>query len=64
MRSVARDRLPGAFPAAPIAGAVQVLLAHELTGEDASQVEEHAEFRSGKARRQPTSREAPTSASV
>jgi hypothetical protein len=35
--------LPGAFLAVPIAGAVQVLLAHVLRSEDASQAEEHAD---------------------
>jgi predicted PurR-regulated permease PerM len=35
--------LPGAFLAVPIAGAVQVLLAHVLHAEDPSQAEEHAD---------------------
>lgn len=35
--------LPGAFLAVPVAGAVQVLLAHVLRSEDASQAEEHAD---------------------
>ena len=33
--------LPGAFLAVPIAGAVQVILAHTLRAEDPSQAEEH-----------------------
>jgi predicted PurR-regulated permease PerM len=35
--------LPGAFLAVPIAGAVQVLLAHVLHAEDPSQAEKHAD---------------------
>lgn len=35
--------LPGAFIAVPIAGAVQVILAHTLRSEDPSQAEEHAD---------------------
>jgi predicted PurR-regulated permease PerM len=35
--------LPGAFLAVPIAGALQVILAHTLRTEDASQAEEHAD---------------------
>jgi predicted PurR-regulated permease PerM len=35
--------LPGAFVAVPIAGAVQVILAHTLRSEDASQAEEHTD---------------------
>ncbi|MBV9579693.1 MAG: AI-2E family transporter [Chloroflexi bacterium] len=37
--------LPGAFLAVPIAGAVQVILAHVLRSEDPSQAEEHADPR-------------------
>ena len=37
--------LPGAFLAVPVAGAVQVLLAHVLRSEDAEQAEEHADPR-------------------
>lgn len=37
--------LPGAFLAVPVAGAVQVLLAHALRSEDASQAEEHTDPR-------------------
>jgi len=37
--------LPGAFLAVPIAGAIQVLLAHLLHAEDASQAEEHKDTR-------------------
>ena len=33
--------LPGAFLAVPIAGAIQVILAHTLRAEDPSQSEEH-----------------------
>jgi predicted PurR-regulated permease PerM len=35
--------LPGAFLAVPLAGALQVILAHMLRSEDASQAEEHAD---------------------
>jgi predicted PurR-regulated permease PerM len=35
--------LPGAFLAVPIAGALQVMLAHLLRSEDPSQAEEHAD---------------------
>jgi predicted PurR-regulated permease PerM len=35
--------LPGAFLAVPIAGALQVMLAHTLRSEDPSQAEEHAD---------------------
>jgi predicted PurR-regulated permease PerM len=35
--------LPGAFLAVPLAGALQVILAHVLRTEDASQAEEHAD---------------------
>ena len=35
--------LPGAFLAVPIAGALQVILAHVLRIEDSAQAEEHAE---------------------
>ena len=35
--------LPGAFLAVPLAGALQVLLAHVLRSEDSSQAEEHHE---------------------
>ncbi|MBV9327407.1 MAG: AI-2E family transporter [Chloroflexi bacterium] len=35
--------LPGAFLAVPIAGALQVILAHVLRSEDASQAQEHAD---------------------
>ena len=35
--------LPGAFLAVPIAGALQVILAHSLHSEDPSQAEEHAD---------------------
>src|SRR5919201_4404684 len=34
--------LPGAFLAVPIAGAIQVILAHALRAEDPSQAEEHS----------------------
>jgi predicted PurR-regulated permease PerM len=37
--------LPGAFLAVPVAGAVQVLLAHALRSEDSSQAEEHPDPR-------------------
>jgi predicted PurR-regulated permease PerM len=37
--------LPGAFLAVPIAGAVQVVLAHTLRAEDPAQAEEHADPR-------------------
>jgi predicted PurR-regulated permease PerM len=36
--------LPGAFLAVPIAGALQVILAHMLRSEDPSQAEEHADL--------------------
>jgi len=36
--------LPGAFVALPVAGAVQVILAHSLRSEDPSQVEEHPDL--------------------
>jgi predicted PurR-regulated permease PerM len=35
--------LPGAFLAVPLAGALQVILAHTLRTEDPSQAEEHAD---------------------
>jgi hypothetical protein len=35
--------LPGAFLAVPVAGAVQVLLAHGLQAEERSQAHEHAD---------------------
>jgi putative heme transporter len=35
--------LPGAFLAVPLAGALQVILAHTLRSEDPSQAEEHAD---------------------
>ncbi len=38
-----RAGLPGAFLAVPLAGALQVLLAHVLRSEDPSQSEEHHE---------------------
>jgi predicted PurR-regulated permease PerM len=37
--------LPGAFLAVPLAGALQVVLAHALRTEDSSQAEEHADPR-------------------
>jgi predicted PurR-regulated permease PerM len=35
--------IPGAFVAVPIAGALQVILAHLLRSEDPAQAEEHAD---------------------
>src|SRR5919197_857 len=45
--------LPGAFLAVPIAGAVQVVLAHALRSEDPSQSEEHSDLRDRAAQQNP-----------